>query len=272
MAECPKLDTVMSDRKKGDFIWSISHELRSPLHGILASTEFLSDTTMDAFLSSLIETVDACGRTLLDTINHVLDYSKINAFERTWRNSKHNKARSSRGGSRRGTEVENRAMPRGAPPLLQLSAETDIAAITEEVIDCIAIGQIYNHAAGITDVSAEARGQGAGKGLINDRHVLHREDGTDHVEPVDVVLDFDSEDWVFVKQAGALRRVIMNLFGNAVKYTTTGTIKVRLQLVRHDDADKNSETLVLTISDTGKGISEDFLSSKLFVPFAQVSK
>jgi len=38
MAEVARLDVVGTDRAKSDFISSISHELRSPLHGILASS------------------------------------------------------------------------------------------------------------------------------------------------------------------------------------------------------------------------------------------
>ena len=33
--ECSRLDTELSNQQKSDFIGSISHELRSPLHGIL---------------------------------------------------------------------------------------------------------------------------------------------------------------------------------------------------------------------------------------------
>lgn len=65
VAEMSRLDTIVSDQSKSDFIGSISHELRSPLHGILASAEFLGETECDAFQTSLIDTVDACGRTLL---------------------------------------------------------------------------------------------------------------------------------------------------------------------------------------------------------------
>jgi hypothetical protein len=36
-----RLDTIAADRAKSDFISSINYELRSPLHGILASVEFL---------------------------------------------------------------------------------------------------------------------------------------------------------------------------------------------------------------------------------------
>jgi hypothetical protein len=68
MAECSRIDTEIADQKKGDFIGSISHELRSPLHGILASAEFLGDEVSSGFEKGLVETIDSCGRTLLDTI------------------------------------------------------------------------------------------------------------------------------------------------------------------------------------------------------------
>ena len=75
MAECSRLDTEIADRKKGDFIGSISHELRSPLHGILASAEFLGEEVTGAFAKGLVETIDSCGRTLLDTIVSILQRS-----------------------------------------------------------------------------------------------------------------------------------------------------------------------------------------------------
>lgn len=45
LAEWSRIDTEIADQKKGDFVRSISHELRSPLHGILASAEFLEEVT-----------------------------------------------------------------------------------------------------------------------------------------------------------------------------------------------------------------------------------
>jgi hypothetical protein len=75
MAECSRLDTEIADQKKGDFIGSISHELRSPLHGILASAEFLGEEVTGAFAKGLVETIDSCGRTLLDTIVSLLSFS-----------------------------------------------------------------------------------------------------------------------------------------------------------------------------------------------------
>jgi signal transduction histidine kinase len=58
-------------------------EFRSPLHGILASAEFLRDSHLDSSQIEFISTIQNCSGTLLDTINHVLDYSKINSFEKT---------------------------------------------------------------------------------------------------------------------------------------------------------------------------------------------
>jgi len=49
MAEVARLDAAMADRAKGDFISSVSHELRSPLHGILGSAELMNDTKLDPF-------------------------------------------------------------------------------------------------------------------------------------------------------------------------------------------------------------------------------
>lgn len=68
MAEWSRIDTEIANQKKGDFIGSISHELRSPLHGILASAEFLGDEVQSTFEMSMVETISSCGRTLLDTI------------------------------------------------------------------------------------------------------------------------------------------------------------------------------------------------------------
>lgn len=68
MAEFSRLETEIANQKKDNFIGSISHELRSPLHGILASSEFLQEEVNSTFAKGLVETIDSCGRTLLDTI------------------------------------------------------------------------------------------------------------------------------------------------------------------------------------------------------------
>jgi signal transduction histidine kinase len=81
-AQVARINAVAADKSKNAFIGSISHELRSPLHGILAAAEFLEDTDVDTYQKGLINTQVSCGKTLLQVIEHVLDYSKINSFEK----------------------------------------------------------------------------------------------------------------------------------------------------------------------------------------------
>jgi hypothetical protein len=71
MAEVARLDMKLADSAKADFISSISHELRSPLHGILGMTDLLKDSEVDAQQASHVATIETCGKTLLETINHV---------------------------------------------------------------------------------------------------------------------------------------------------------------------------------------------------------
>uniref|UniRef100_A0A8H7K4N6 histidine kinase n=1 Tax=Bionectria ochroleuca TaxID=29856 RepID=A0A8H7K4N6_BIOOC len=68
-------------------------------------------------------------------------------------------------------------------------------------------------------------------------------------------------------QPGAIRRIIMNLFGNALKYTSTGYVLVSLR--GQLNADKSKINALIRIEDTGKGMSEEYKRSRLFVPFSQ---
>jgi len=67
LAELARLETVASDKAKGTFISSVSHELRSPLHGVLAGAEFLMESELSAFQEQMAHTISMAGRTLLDT-------------------------------------------------------------------------------------------------------------------------------------------------------------------------------------------------------------
>lgn len=77
MRELSRLDALALNQQKTTFVASISHELRSPLHGILGTLEFIRDTPLDTFQTSMLNSLNSCGQTLLDTINHVMDHSKM---------------------------------------------------------------------------------------------------------------------------------------------------------------------------------------------------
>jgi hypothetical protein len=71
MAEVARLKIRAADKAKTDILGSISHELRSPLHGLVGTIEMLRHTALDGFQKSVLWTIDASARTLLDTIDHV---------------------------------------------------------------------------------------------------------------------------------------------------------------------------------------------------------
>lgn len=132
-------DIVAAELRRNAFVSSISHELRSPLHGILASADSLGETRCDVFQKSLVDTVDSCGRTLLDTINHVLDFSKMSSFG--------SNALGLGGQSDTQSATLNKfgnasfASMTGGP--LTVSAETNVAAICEEVVEGLVVGQVF---------------------------------------------------------------------------------------------------------------------------------
>jgi hypothetical protein len=71
MGEIHRLNASKSDKVKSDFLSSLSHELRSPLHGVIAAVDLLHGTTLDVFQGDAVHIVETSGRTLLDTLDHV---------------------------------------------------------------------------------------------------------------------------------------------------------------------------------------------------------
>lgn len=61
----------------------------------------------------------------------------------------------------------------------------------------------------------------------------------------------------------------MNIFGNALKYTTKGSILVSLSQEPVSRKRSPRRTIVFSVSDSGRGISAEYLQTRLFTPFAQ---
>jgi signal transduction histidine kinase len=246
-AELARIDAIALSSSKTDFIGSVSHELRSPLHGILAAAEFLEETPLSNYQKQLISTQISCGRTLLHVIEHVLDYSKINSFSKNEQSASIGARPKSSKPMTFGAEMQN------------LYERTDIAELVEEVVE----GSV----AGRTHATSDASLQ------------LFRLDSTSKepvfgfVKNVAVILTLEHQlDWVYVTTPGAVRRILMNILGNSLKYTATGCIRVRLRTIAGPQDPSSTEsrsTIELTVSDTGKGISRDFLRKRLFTAFQQ---
>lgn len=68
-----------ANQEKSDFLAFTSHEVRTPLHGVMGTLSLLLDTPLDAEQRAYAETARRCGATLLQTVNELLDLSRIEA-------------------------------------------------------------------------------------------------------------------------------------------------------------------------------------------------
>jgi signal transduction histidine kinase/CheY-like chemotaxis protein len=254
MSEVARMNALKDDRAKTTFIASMSHELRSPLHGILGSVEFLQDTHADAYQASLINSVATCGKTLLDTLDHVLDYAKINKLGRT---RMRKNAKSNRLATATGSTLES----------LNIPAEVDLGLIVEEVVEAVCAGHAFKKMH-----TGELKAGDGGPLITLSRHSTSTADGdctqSSAAGEVAVLLDISPRaNWKVRTQPGALRRIIMNLLGNALKYTSQGFVAVSLRA--QESTRPHKIDVVFKVVDSGKGMSEEYQKSSLFVPFSQ---
>ncbi len=66
-----------ANEAKSQFLSNMSHEICTPMHGILGIADVLSRTSLEARQQALVQTITRCGKGLLTIINDVLDFSKI---------------------------------------------------------------------------------------------------------------------------------------------------------------------------------------------------
>ncbi|KAK0525454.1 hypothetical protein OC834_005167 [Tilletia horrida] len=233
-----KKDIVLADKAKSHFISNISHELRTPLHGILAAAELLAETKLNSTQGSYLETVEACGKSLLELVNHVLDFTKLSGNSRSHMARQNEKTR------------------------------CDLVKLIQEVCESSWIGSIAktleNKHSGIGSVYAPPQGlesDDTSKKSIGGAAKM-RETG------VETVIDISMREagWLVQCDAGGIRRVLMNLIGNSLKFTTAGFVHVSLREIQSTDTHVVVE---LGVTDTGRGISRAFLEEQLFHPFTQ---
>lgn len=235
MAETRRLEIQRIDNAKSSVLASVSHELRSPLHGILGSAEVLQDQPIDDLSTSLVSQIESCGRTLLDIIDHLLDFSDINHFV-----SRQNKRSTGQKPNER-QRVSGGSMQRSQMGgMMSLDVDVALDQVTEEVTEAAVYSYYCSKPVGAND------------------HVT-------------TILDIDRPtncNWRCRIAAGGWRRIIMNLVTNALKYTDKGQVYIGLK----SEAVKGSrkrENAVLTVADSGQGMSKGFLEEGLYQAFSQ---
>ena len=181
-------------RLKSNFFTNISHELRTPLVGILGFAEILRDEVKKPKLSEMAELILNSGKRLMETLNSVLDLSKIE-----------------------GDKVDVNFSQ------INLCEFVDSNIITFQKV-------------------ASKKGLTLRSEKLNENILIS----------VDELLLF---------------RVLNNLIDNAIKYTEKGEIIVEVSLIKREDFNFAS----LSIIDTGIGINKNNLE-QIFEEFRQVSE
>ncbi len=171
-----------ANQLKSDFLALITHEIRTPLHGLLSMIKLLGRTVLGERQRGYVTSMDYSGKALLSLLNGVLDYSRLEANR---------------------LELEHCAFD---PRLLVESLAMLMLARASE------------------------------KGLILSTHI-------DRGLPPRVFGD-----------PNRLRQVLLNLIGNAIKFTDRGVVKVSLRQISRDASDIS---LKFEVEDSGIGIAEE---------------
>ncbi|MGE5351364.1 MAG: PAS domain S-box protein [Acidobacteriota bacterium] len=74
-----KKEAEEASKAKSDFLANMSHEVRTPMNAIIGLSEILSDTELKKDQKELLDLISDSAYSLLQLLNNVLDYSKIEA-------------------------------------------------------------------------------------------------------------------------------------------------------------------------------------------------
>lgn len=182
-----------ANKAKSEFLTVMTHELRTPMNGVLGMLQLLQTTTLNTEQSEYVDTALNSGDHLLGLINDILDFSKIE----------------------------------------QGKIELD--------------KHYFNVYDSLLRVVETFRSAVSAKGLEFNVDI-------NEIRGLDVMTD-DIR----------LNQVLVNLVGNAVKFTEKGFIRIS---VREVHINTEQVDFIIDVSDSGKGISADNIS-RIFDAFQQ---
>ena len=191
-----KREAEEASRQKSLFLASVSHELRTPLNAIIGLSDLLKDTSLDANQHAMADTIQSAGTNLLEHINHILDYSRLEAGQ----------------------------MP-------SQRADFDLHHCLREAVAMVS-------------AQAGLKGVQAAYAISGDVPAMAHGDRRQFLE------------------------ILVNLAGNAVKFTQDGYVLVRAAVATHDET---GFILEVAVTDTGIGIAPE-ARDRIFESFTQADE
>ena len=181
---------------KSQFVATVSHEIRTPINGVIGLTDLLMRTPLDDNQRRYAEGVRTSGRALLAVINDILDFSKAEVGK--------------------------------------------VTLVTQE----FQLGHLVHEVAQIAAATARDK-------------------------DLEIIADYPPMAAALRGDPGRIRQVLLNLAGNAVKFTDAGEVVLRVRATP-DPARPGALVARFEVADSGPGISlED--QDRLFEPFFQVA-
>jgi len=143
----------------------------------------------------------------------------------------------------------------------------NLSTLVQDVVDGVFLGHAASDNASRRETSDDTTFIRNLRQSNSDQIALRLTESGDRI----IIIDIDSSvDWRFKTEAASWKRIVMNLFGNAMKFTKKGQITVKLYLSHRGSTEGEAAQLIcVDIHDTGPGISEDYLKSHLFTAFSQ---
>jgi CheY-like chemotaxis protein len=146
----------------------------------------------------------------------------------------------------------------------------DLGTLIEDTVEGVLVGHRFN--APSTLPVAIGTGYPPDESTAGLRYSpISQQPALESQRPLDLILSIDKQtSWNIKSEAGSWRRILINLVGNALKYTESGFIEVSLRTETPiGTSSQTRDPVTLTICDTGRGISKEYLQNHLYTPFAQ---